>query len=73
MKTEKEVNNDILKLSLLIKQDFPELSKYIDEGWSDFSSTEDEGVKVKKLLDYYNSLKTLHDSYQESHSASDTN
>ncbi|MFT4757655.1 MAG: hypothetical protein ACI91R_002312, partial [Vicingaceae bacterium] len=39
MKTEKETNTDILKLSLLIKKDYPELSKYIDEGWNDFSNS----------------------------------
>ena len=31
MKTEKELNNDILKITLTIQEKFPELSKYIAE------------------------------------------
>jgi hypothetical protein len=73
MKTEKEINTAILKLSLLIKKDYPELSKYIDEGWNDFSNSDETGVKIKKLSDYYNSLNTLYNSYKESHVAHDGN
>ena len=31
MKTEKELNADILKKTLMIQEKFPELSKYIEE------------------------------------------
>ena len=67
MKTEKELNTDILNITMKIEDQFPELSKYIGEmsvkGMDDFDSE----TIIKNLEDYYNSLETLLEKHAQTH------
>jgi hypothetical protein len=67
MKTEKELNTDILNITMKIEDKFPELSKYIGEmsvsGMDDFDSK----TSAKHLEDYYNSLEILLEKHSLTH------
>lgn len=67
MKTEKQLNNDILEITMKIKEKFPELSKYILEMPVTIPYTENPEVTRKALLDYYDSLDILLKDYIENH------
>ena len=70
MKTEKELNADILKITMLIQDKFPELSKYITEIPITIPNVTTPEITVKILQDYYNSLDTMLKDYDENHSLS---
>ena len=67
MKTEKELNSDILKITMTIQERFPELSKYISEMPETVPDTAAPEVTIKKLKDYYDSLDALLKKYSISH------
>ena len=67
MKTEKELNDDILKITMTIKETYPELSKYIIEMPLKISSTVSEEMNLKNLKDYYDSLETVLKKYTNTH------
>jgi hypothetical protein len=62
MKTEKELNADILKITLKIAETFPELSKFIAE--TPVQKVE-MGVNLNNLKDYCESLETLFQHYKK--------
>lgn len=62
MKTEKELNADILKIIMTIEEIHPELSKYIEEMNISNSRSHDGRTGLKKLQDYYDSLYALYSS-----------
>ncbi len=68
MKTEKELNSDILKLTMTIQDKFPELTKYIAEMPVTIPDTENPEINIKILKDYYNSLEALLNKYETNHS-----
>ncbi|MFI0491184.1 hypothetical protein [Flavobacterium sp.] len=65
MKTEKKINNKILKITLIIKEKYPELSKYIMEMPVTIPISENPEINCKILQDYYNSLEDMLDNYIE--------
>ncbi|TDD98435.1 hypothetical protein [Flavobacterium cellulosilyticum] len=65
MKTEKEINEAIFKITLKIKEQFPELSKYIEEMPITVPINEDPQINSKTLLEYYNSLNIMLKDYSE--------
>lgn len=67
MKTEKELNADILKLTLQIQSSYPELSKFIGEMPVTIPNVEDPQINRKVLKDYYDSLCGLMKKYSENH------
>jgi len=67
MKTEKELNRDILQVTMKIEEMFPELSKYIEEMPVTISETDSNATSIKNLEDYYNSLNVLLKSYSINH------
>jgi len=67
MKTENELNADILKITVEIKQVYPELVKYLNEMPVAITDTNSPGVNTKALADYYDSLDTLVKDYALSH------
>lgn len=67
MKTEKQLNSDILEITMKIKEKFPELSKYILEMPETIPNMENPEVTRTALQDYYNSLDILVKGYIESH------
>ncbi len=67
MKTEEELNQDILRITMEITNKFPELSKYISEMPTTISYNRVPGVSIKNLQDYYNSLQEVVKKYAEEH------
>jgi hypothetical protein len=62
MTTEKGLNAAILKITLMIQEKFPELSKYIEE-----MPVNNPEINLEQLKDYYNSLENLIEKYAENH------
>jgi hypothetical protein len=69
MKTEKEINQDILKVTMEIEKKFPELSKYIQEMPVNISGNIDPESNIKNLNDYNDSLNALLKNYTTYHSS----
>ncbi len=67
MKTEKKINREILKITMKIKEQFPELSKYILEMPVTIPNVENPEMSHKALQDYYDSLEVLLKDYAENH------
>ena len=67
MKTEKELNDGIMKLTMLIQDKYPELVKYITEMPMTTSVATTPEVTIKNLQDYYNSLDAVIKKYAPSH------
>lgn len=65
MKTENQLNSDILEITMKIKEKFPELSKYILEMPVTIPNMENPEVTSKSLQDYYESLDILLKEYCE--------
>ncbi|MES2559461.1 MAG: hypothetical protein V4590_06960 [Bacteroidota bacterium] len=67
MKTEAELNDDILKLTLKIQKEHPELSKYITEMPVSVPDEQHPEITVQNLTEYYDSLEKLLKSYGKTH------
>ncbi len=67
MKTEQELNNDILKITSMIHEKYPELSKYIEEMTVTIPDKTNPEITLKILQDYYNSLDALLKKYAPNH------
>jgi hypothetical protein len=67
MKTEKELNNDILKITMAIRDNFPELSKYLNEMPVTIPVSNNPEINLKNLQDYFNSLNALFRKYVINH------
>lgn len=67
MKSELELNRDILSITMKIKDKYPELSKYISEMPVKLGEASDEATDLKNLTEYYESLETLLNNYIPNH------
>jgi hypothetical protein len=67
MKTEKELNNDILKITMAIRNNFPELSKYLNEMPVTIPVSNNPEINRQNLQDYFNSLDALFRKYVINH------
>ena len=66
MKSIKQLNMDIINITMKIHQDYPELSKYIKEvPVKGISMCKD--VTADNLVDYFNSLNTMLKKYADTH------
>lgn len=65
MKTEKELNAAILDITLKIKDQFPELSKFILEMPDTIPNIENPEMNRKVLQEYYESLEIMLKDYAE--------
>lgn len=65
LKAEKKINEAILKVTLKIKEQFPELSKYILEMPITVPNMNNPKMSIKALRDYYKSLEVLFKNYSE--------
>lgn len=63
MKTEKELDSDILHITMKIKEQYPELSKYILEMPVTIPNVENPEMNLKIVQDYYDSLEILLQDY----------
>lgn len=64
MKTEKELNANILKITMTIKDQYPELSKYLDEMAVTIPDEKDPEITRKNLQTYFDSLIALLEKYK---------
>lgn len=71
MKTENELNSDILQITMKIKEQFPELSKYVLEMPVTIPVTDNPEINRKALQDYHDSLSVLLKDYIENHVTKD--
>ena len=67
MKTTKELNDQILKTTMVIRKEYPELSKYLLEMPETIPDIENPEMNKKVLKDYLNSLKEILDKYAPNH------
>lgn len=63
MKTETEIEEAILKITMKIRTDYPELSKYLEEMPTTIPDIKNPEINIKILQDYYNSLESLLKKY----------
>jgi len=68
METEHELNAKILKITMTIRDKFPELSKYIEELNVTIPDEKNPDVTRKSLKAYYDSLNSLLNKYILEHS-----
>ena len=69
MKTEKELNDDILKITMMIQSKFPELSKYVAEFPITIPNEANPEINTKVLKEYYDSLEIMLKDYAVNHSS----
>lgn len=67
MKTEIELNTAILDITMKIKEQYPELSKYITEMPVTIPNMENPDINLVALQDYYSSLRIVLKDYVENH------
>lgn len=61
---EKELNDKILKITMIIKDHYPEMSKYLDEMPVTVPSEKDPEITLNHLQSYYESLNSLLNKYK---------
>jgi hypothetical protein len=69
MKTKAELEQDIVKITLKIHKEFPELIKYINEIPENFSGKDTSRIDTENLKEYYNSLEEVLFEYTKTHQA----
>jgi hypothetical protein len=67
MKTEAELNENIVKMTMTIRNEFPELMKFLSEMPVTIPNSESPEINVKILQDYYDSLEDLLRKYAPNH------
>lgn len=60
---EKDLNSKILKITLNIKDNYPELSKYLEEMPVTIPDEQNPDITLKNLSSYYDSLNSLLNKY----------
>jgi len=61
---EKDLNSKILKITMKIKDHYPELSKYLEEMPVTIPSENDPEITLNNLKTYYDSLNSLLNKYK---------
>lgn len=69
MKTEAELSENILKITMTIRNEFPELMKYLNEMQVTIPDVATPEMNIKILQDYYESLQDLLKKYAPTHSS----
>ena len=67
MKTEKELNQAILEITIKIRNKYPELLKYLSEMPVTIPDVDQPEMTIKVLSDYLESLENLLKKYSPSH------
>ncbi len=67
MKTKKELEKDILAITMKIRLEYPELSKYISEMPERFLVNDTPHMSTNSFKIYYNSLEELLNAYEKTH------
>jgi hypothetical protein len=64
---EKEINEKIMKVTMVINENFPELSKYLNEMPITIPTENNPEINVKNLEKYYETLVGLFRKYVAEH------
>jgi hypothetical protein len=64
---EHDLNTKILKITMEIKDHYPELTQYLEEMPVTVPSEKDPEITLNQLKSYYESLKTLLNKYKVEH------
>ena len=67
MKTEKELTKNISKITTTIREEFPELMKFLNEMPETIPDVAHPEITTKILQDYFNSLENLLQKYAPNH------
>lgn len=67
IETEDEINAKILKVTMVIQENYPELSKYLNEMPITIPIDSRPEVNIKNLRKYYETLLTLFRKYVAEH------
>ena len=67
MKTEQDLNESILELTMKIRSVRPELSKYINEMKETIPDSNTPEITLKVLEEYHDSLETFLLKYEQEH------
>lgn len=67
MKTEKELNEAILKITSKLNNEYPELSKYLLEIPITIPEVSSPEINIKILTDYYETLENILKKYIPNH------
>jgi hypothetical protein len=67
METEEEINAKIMKVTMVIQENYPELSKYLNEMPITIPIDSNPEINVKNLQKYYDALVTLFRKYVAEH------
>ncbi len=67
MKTENDLNDDILKITMNIYENHPELAKFITEMPVTMPDKTTPEINIKHLQNYYDSLNDLMKKYDTNH------
>ena len=65
MKTEHELNDDIVMLTMKIQSEYPELIKYLDEMPVTIPDEKKPEITLRNLQAYHHSLLTLLEGYKK--------
>ncbi|WP_255069016.1 hypothetical protein [Lacihabitans sp. LS3-19] len=65
MEQNRDWDKEIINITMKIQKDFPELTKFIAE--MPVKTSDEKGINVKNLEEYYNSLVDLIGEYAETH------
>ncbi len=64
MKTEKMLNDDILKITMDIQNQYPELLKYLEEMPVTIPTEKNPAITAANLQSYYESLQSILTKYK---------
>ena len=67
METEEEINAKIMKVTMVIQENYPELSKYLNEMPITIPIDSNTEINVKNLQKYYDTLVALFRNYVAEH------
>jgi hypothetical protein len=67
MKTEEELNQAIVKITMKITEKYPELMKSIEEMPATIPGNHNAEINSKSLRDYYDSLEAMLKKYTTDH------
>lgn len=67
MKTEAELNENIVKITMTIRNEFPELMKFLNEMPVTIPNSENPTINCKILQDYFDTLVDLLQKYAPNH------
>lgn len=67
MKTENELNTEILKITTIIREKYPELLKYLTELQDTIPTVTHPEINNEILQEYYNSLEAIMKKYAQNH------